>query len=274
METTKKKTVHWYGVQRGRKIGVFSTWQECRESVAGFPGAVFRKFNDKSEAEWFSEGRITSVDPSLERLYGPLYTESERFDQVLKNAVKAKEPAVPEKRTEKGEKETVNAWVCGCPDRLGSVSVWFGKDDSRNYTGIYPWGKPVDKTRTGIAACIRAISIVAHQTKNSGKPLESIRLVLHTDTKYLCRVVDRWLTAWSKNRTNVTVEDRNKDLFHFMFRQLCETGMSIVMVLEDPSRSDNLAGCISMAYDFCPKKIGVSGTPFNVLPIEKRVNPQ
>ncbi|MCM1056749.1 MAG: ribonuclease H family protein [Firmicutes bacterium] len=39
-----------YAVKKGKVTGVFKTWEECRESVDGFPGAEYRGFSSQEEA--------------------------------------------------------------------------------------------------------------------------------------------------------------------------------------------------------------------------------
>lgn len=40
-----------YGVSRGRGVGIFGTWKECREMVKDFPGARYRGFYSRADAE-------------------------------------------------------------------------------------------------------------------------------------------------------------------------------------------------------------------------------
>lgn len=41
----------YYAVVKGRKPGIFTSWQKCEEQVRGFSGAVFKSFNTRAEAE-------------------------------------------------------------------------------------------------------------------------------------------------------------------------------------------------------------------------------
>ena len=43
----------FYAVAKGRTTGVFLTWPECQESVKGYSGAVYTKFDTKGDAEGF-----------------------------------------------------------------------------------------------------------------------------------------------------------------------------------------------------------------------------
>ena len=40
-----------YGVSKGRGVGIFDSWMECRNMVQGFPGARFRGFYSRADAE-------------------------------------------------------------------------------------------------------------------------------------------------------------------------------------------------------------------------------
>lgn len=40
-----------YAVKKGKKTGIFATWEECKANVHGYPGAQFKSFATKAEAE-------------------------------------------------------------------------------------------------------------------------------------------------------------------------------------------------------------------------------
>ena len=44
----------YYAVQKGKKPGVYSNWNDCKAQVTGFSGAVYKKFGTKAEAEAFA----------------------------------------------------------------------------------------------------------------------------------------------------------------------------------------------------------------------------
>lgn len=43
----------YYAVAKGRKTGIFTTWDECKAQVIGFSGAKFKSFQTREEAEKF-----------------------------------------------------------------------------------------------------------------------------------------------------------------------------------------------------------------------------
>lgn len=43
----------FYAVKVGKKPGIYQTWNECKENVHGFPGAIYKSFKTIAEAEEF-----------------------------------------------------------------------------------------------------------------------------------------------------------------------------------------------------------------------------
>ena len=40
----------YYAVKVGRTTGIFETWDQCKASVNGYPGALYKSFKTKTEA--------------------------------------------------------------------------------------------------------------------------------------------------------------------------------------------------------------------------------
>lgn len=43
----------YYAVKKGRTPGIYTSWDTCKQMVDGFPGAIFKSFPTKEEAEAF-----------------------------------------------------------------------------------------------------------------------------------------------------------------------------------------------------------------------------
>ncbi|MDM9582808.1 viroplasmin family protein [Nostoc sp. GT001] len=41
----------YYAVFKGRKTGIFTSWEECEEQINGFSGALYKSFKTREEAE-------------------------------------------------------------------------------------------------------------------------------------------------------------------------------------------------------------------------------
>jgi viroplasmin and RNaseH domain-containing protein len=52
----------FYAVAVGYTVGVFTSWDECKKSVSGFPKASYKKFATREEAERFIERDVFVPD--------------------------------------------------------------------------------------------------------------------------------------------------------------------------------------------------------------------
>ncbi len=46
----------FYAVRKGKKTGIFDNWNDCKESVTGFSGAVYKGFDFLDEAKSYLDG--------------------------------------------------------------------------------------------------------------------------------------------------------------------------------------------------------------------------
>ena len=63
---------NYYVVYKGKKTGIFYTWDECKENVLGFKGAIYKKFFD--------------FDIKVSRIYNIYYKEKDIFKRILRRA--------------------------------------------------------------------------------------------------------------------------------------------------------------------------------------------
>ncbi len=49
----------FYAVRKGRTTGIFTTWSQCQQQVTGYPGASFKSFPTREEAQRFLETGTT-----------------------------------------------------------------------------------------------------------------------------------------------------------------------------------------------------------------------
>lgn len=52
----------FYAVKRGRKEGIYTSWDECKEQVNGFPNALYKSFPTYEEAKSYISSEGTSVN--------------------------------------------------------------------------------------------------------------------------------------------------------------------------------------------------------------------
>ena len=49
----KKTLVKFYAVAKGRKVGIFTTWEECNKHVHKFKDCRFKRFDTRREAIFY-----------------------------------------------------------------------------------------------------------------------------------------------------------------------------------------------------------------------------
>lgn len=55
----KKK---FYAVRKGKTPGLFDTWESCKNSTDGYPGAEYKSFSTKEEALQYLSGDVSAVN--------------------------------------------------------------------------------------------------------------------------------------------------------------------------------------------------------------------
>lgn len=54
----------YYAVKVGRTPGIYETWDECREQIDKFNGAIYKSFSKKNEALAFLNGEESNINQS------------------------------------------------------------------------------------------------------------------------------------------------------------------------------------------------------------------
>ncbi len=78
----------FYVVWKGRKTGVFTTWEECSSQVTGFNGAEYKSFENREAAEAafrsayeeFKGKRVPTVSPAVLEIIGKPIEDSYSVD--------------------------------------------------------------------------------------------------------------------------------------------------------------------------------------------------
>ncbi|KAB0373182.1 hypothetical protein FD755_014841 [Muntiacus reevesi] len=184
----------FYAVKRGRKAGVFLTWDECRAQVDRFPAARFKKFATEEEA-WAFVRRSASPSDSggqktkhaeepqgkaSKRLHEPL-DEGDKAEPCAKHVRQSTEPPPPvSKDTFSYMGDSVVVYTDGCCSSNGrkraraGIGVYWGPGHPLN-VGIRLPGRQTNQ-RAEIHAACKAIE--------QAKAQDITKLVLYTDSMF------------------------------------------------------------------------------------------
>jgi len=146
----------FYAVRKGKKIGIFNTWDECKEQVNGYSGAEYKSFTLKEEAEEYIglnksidkvnyDNRVEAyVDGSYEhsiREYGSGVVILKNNNVEKTYSTKGKKESLVGMRNVAGEIEAAKIAMNYCLDNnIENLILYF------DYEGIEKWCTGVWKT--------------------------------------------------------------------------------------------------------------------------------
>ncbi|XP_046297133.1 ribonuclease H1 isoform X1 [Marmota monax] len=221
----------FYAVRRGRRTGVFLTWNECKAQVDRFPAARFKKFASEDEAWAFVRN---SVSPDGEgsclpeqknthaqesqvkvskRLREPLDDHEEEVSEPSAKYVRKNTEPAPAlgKDTFSYMGDSVVVYTDGCCSSNGrrraraGIGVYWGPGHPLNI-GIRLPGRQTNQ-RAEIHAACKAIE--------QAKAQNISKLVLYTDSMFTINGITNWVQGWKKNgwKTSTGKEVINKEDF-------------------------------------------------------------
>lgn len=215
----------YYAVARGRNVGIYSTWDECKANVAGFSNARYKKFSTRAEASEFvknpSSGATTKVTSG--RIAKAVREVSSRTTATYPSNL-GKEPIVLPTETESlhrelesldGEmaslKTKESIYVDGASRGNGKggipqsgFGVFYGDNDPRN--AAVPLSdcdnvKNVTPTnqRAELHAMNYALQNILKEIKEDRGILETKKWEIFTDSMYTKNCTETWAKKWLTN---------------------------------------------------------------------------
>ena len=136
----------FYAVRKGRKTGIFRTWDECRASVHGFSGPEYKSFGTLEEAQTFLQGvQKEEVEEDRLRIYvdGSFHAGTGEFSYGMvvlidgreeKFSQKISDPELAQMRNVAGEiKGSEAAMQYALDHKIPSIIIY------HDYQGIASW---------------------------------------------------------------------------------------------------------------------------------------
>jgi ribonuclease HI len=139
----------FYAVRKGKKVGIYNTWNECKEQVNGFSGAEYKSFTTLDEAKEYVEGikaiEFKNLESSVEAYVDGSYEHCIRaFGSgvvILKNnvvektySIKGQDESLVSMRNVAGEIEAAKIAMAYCiSNEIENLTLYF------DYEGIEKW---------------------------------------------------------------------------------------------------------------------------------------
>ncbi|XP_043513511.1 ribonuclease H1 isoform X2 [Frieseomelitta varia] len=204
-----KGTKYYYAVAKGRKPGIYNSWDECQRQVHHFSGPVFKKFQTEAEAHNFiQQNTATSTNCDTKRPLNvrtskrPRVESNENTDNKRLCSGKLKVidlEECSEKKTSGGfnidSNGYVNVYTDGACSSNGNINanagigVWFGDNHPLNVS------RAVVGRATNNVAEIQAVTAAVKQAKKAGIK----NLKINTDSQFLISCINDWMPIWKAN---------------------------------------------------------------------------
>ncbi len=177
----------YYAVKKGKKTGIFTTWDEALEQVSGFSGAIYKSFSNKEDAEAFiNDLDNEKIDDNNPVVYvdGSYNKETEEYSFGAVFIVDGKETRF-KKKYEKDE-YSVHRNVAGEIKGAGFVINYAINRNYKeinlyyDYEGIRSWYLGLWQAKTPIAIKYREFAI---SSKDKIK-VNFIKVKSHTNVYY------------------------------------------------------------------------------------------
>ncbi len=145
----------YYAVRKGRKTGIFESWEECQKHITGYSGAEFKKFKELHQAETYlsAESLNNAANDDLSGLHayidGSFSTKQQEagygvvilFDGEIIHTIKGSSKKYIDMRNVAGELFAAAVSIKWALDN-GYQSISLHHD----YSGIAHWAKGEWKT--------------------------------------------------------------------------------------------------------------------------------
>lgn len=182
---------NYYAVRKGRKPGIYRSWDECKMEVTGFKGAEYKKFDNRQEAESFildkemginvseltKDQAIFYVDGSYnittkEFSYGIVMLEDVRESYYNE---KFQDPELSEQRNVAGEVYgAMKAMEMGLMAKKKKIYIFF------DYKGIRAWALGEWKRNIKLTQDYKAY----YDSIKNDIEVEFVKVKAHSNDKY------------------------------------------------------------------------------------------
>ncbi|KAJ1734091.1 hypothetical protein LPJ61_001248 [Coemansia biformis] len=215
----------YYAVRVGRRPGVYHTWAECRAEVDKYPGAVYKKFPQLTDAQAFTgrPGGDRSAPYTISQPGGgrsaPYGISQPGGGRPAPYTISRPGPSTAASRAPMGDAATpplagetrdgIVVYTDGASAKNGQrgahagVGVYFGSGDRRNVSERL-CGPRQTNQRAELTAIVRAVQIA--------DPAKGLHIC--TDSMYSIKCLTAWFPRWESHgwKSSAGAPVENQDL--------------------------------------------------------------
>lgn len=191
----------YYVVWKGRKPGIFTTWNECKAQVDGFTGARYKSFPTLGEAESAFGGKASSASQSSSGVKSAFAKP--------RAASKAKVPPLSQQQITDMPFDIKIFTDGACepnPGEAGTgLAVYLKNELTELWYGLY---QPMGTNNTAELQGLKQALILAKEKLQAG-----LSVAIYCDSKYSIDCITKWASGWErKGWTKSGGEIKNLDI--------------------------------------------------------------
>lgn len=192
--------VSYYVVLKGRRPGIYSTWSECQSQITKFSGAIYKKFTNQQQAEYFLKYGQEMTDINLKK-------ESPSISSIKKiNTIKSK-----------GGHSILYIYTDGScinngkKNALGGVGVHYSDPNISELS--FKFDGQSTNNKMELLAIYTAIVNIINKVKNYQQ------IIIFTDSNYSISCLTKFIKGWIKNNWILSNGEpvKNKDLIEKIY---------------------------------------------------------
>ena len=176
----------YYVVWKGRKPGIFTTWNECKAQVDGFAGARYKSFPTLGEAESAFGGSLSFTTKAA--------SGSKSAFPKSSGVNKSKTPPLSQQQITDMPFDIKIFTDGACepnPGEAGTgLAVYLKNDLTELWYGLY---QPMGTNNTAELQGLEQAFILAKEKLEAG-----LSVAIYSDSKYSIDCITKWASGWEK----------------------------------------------------------------------------
>jgi ribonuclease HI len=204
-----QKVNKYYVVKIGIKPGIYTTWNECKQNVFGFKGAIYKSFKTYQEAQQYllSSKLNNTIENKKNVLSKKKITQEDNINTssvLITNNIN--EVSLEKFKTFKDNNyENYYIFTDGSNQKSHcSYGVYFGNGNPEPYSispTFYHFAKLITEgDKTNNIAELKAIQAALEIIINNYQYINKLhRIVIVSDSKYSIKCITEWYIKWNKN---------------------------------------------------------------------------
>lgn len=168
----------YYAVARGHNVGIYNFWNDAKEQVLNYKGAIFKSFNNESDAEDF----ILNINSCNSEIFQNIYTKYDLYEVDYYVYTDG------------------SCYNNGNINSIVGIGIYFDQNNKKNLSKVLKNGFKQTNNTAELCAILEAYEIIKEDLSNK-------KICIFTDSEYSIKCATSYgekceKSNWEKNIPN------------------------------------------------------------------------